>query len=207
VSTTQSRSSLPKTAIRRGRRPGRGSSRTDVLDAARSLFAEVGFERATIRGIASRAGVDPALVHHFFGTKNDLLHATLVLPFDPVSVFAVMDEHPGDEGRALVARVLQLWGQPQVREQFTALLRVAVSREEAKVALRDLLTRELLRRLERQVGTNDATMRAALVASQLAGLAMTRFVIGIRPIATSSDAQLVEAIGPTIQRYLTGKIT
>ena len=149
-----------------------------------------------------------ALLFSFLRFSLHLSHGTPRLSLQHLcSVFAVMDEHPGDEGRALVARVLQLWGQPQVREQFTALLRVAVSREEAKVALRDLLTRELLRRLERQVGTNDATMRAALVASQLAGLAMTRFVIGIRPIATSSDAQLVEAIGPTIQRYLTGKIT
>ena len=178
-----------------------------MLDAARSLFAEVGFERATIRGIAARAGVDPALVHHFFGTKNDLLRAALVLPFNPATLFAVMDEHPGDEGRALVARVLHLWGQPQVREQFTALLRVAMSREEAKVALRDLLTCELLQRLESQVGTDDAPLRAALVASQIAGLAMTRFVIGIQPIATSSNARLVAAVGPTIQRYLTGDIT
>ena len=178
-----------------------------MLDAARSLFAEVGFERATIRGIAARASVDPALVHHFFGTKNDLLRAALVLPFNPATLFAVMDEHPGDEGRALVARVLELWGQPQVREQFTALLRVAMSREEAKVALRDVLTRELLQRLESQVGTDDAPLRAALVASQIAGLAMTRFVIGIQPITTSSNARLVAAVGPTIQRYLTGDIT
>lgn len=207
MSSAQSRPPLPKTAIRRGRRPGPGSSRTDVLDAARSLFAEVGFERATIRGIAARASVDPALVHHFFGTKNDLLRAALVLPFNPATLFAVMDEHPGDEGRALVARVLELWGQPQVREQFTALLRVAMSREEAKVALRDVLTRELLQRLESQVGTDDAPLRAALVASQIAGLAMTRFIIGIQPIATSSNARLVAAVGPTIQRYLTGDIT
>lgn len=178
-----------------------------MLDAARSLFAEVGFERATIRGIAARAGVDPALVHYFFGSKEELLRATLVLPFDPEAVFAVLDEDPGDEGRALVARVLQLWGQPQVRERFTALLRAAVSREEATVALRELLTRELVRRLAGRVGTDDAPLRAGLVASQLAGLAMTRFVVGIEPITAASDAQLVAAVGPTIQRYLTGDIS
>jgi AcrR family transcriptional regulator len=177
-----------------------------VLEAARSLFAEVGFERATIRAIAARASVDPALVHHFFGTKDDLLRATLVLPFDPQALFAVLDEHPGDEGRALVARVLQLWGQPQAREQFTALLRVAVSHQEAQVALRELLTRELVRRLAGRVGSDDAPLRAGLVASQLAGLAMTRFIVGIEPITTATNAQLVAAIGPTIQRYLTGDI-
>ena len=178
-----------------------------MLDAARSLFAEVGFERATIRAIAARASVDPALVHHFFGTKDDLLRATLVLPFDPEALFAVLDEHPGDEGRALVARVLQLWGQPQAREQFTALLRVAVSHQEAQAALRELLTRELVRRLAGRVGTGDAPLRAGLVASQLAGLAMTRFIVGIEPITIATNAQLVAAIGPTIQRYLTGDIS
>jgi AcrR family transcriptional regulator len=207
MSSAQARRRAPKTASRRGRRPGPDSSRAAVLDAARSLFAEVGFERATIRAIGARAGVDPALVHHFFGTKDELLRATLVLPVDPEVVFAVMDAHPGDEGRALVARVLQLWGQPQVREQFTALLRAAVSREEARVALRELLTRELVRRLADRVGTDDAPLRAGLVASQLAGLAMARFVVGIEPITTASGAQLVAAVGPTIQHYLTGDIS
>ena len=178
-----------------------------MLDAARALFAEVGFERATIRAIAARAGVDPALVHHFFGAKNGLLRATLVLPFDPEALFAVLDEHPGDEGRALVARVLQLWGRPQIRQQFTALLRAATSHQEAAVALRDLLTNELVRRLTGRVSTHDAPLRAGLVASQLAGLAMTRFVIGIEPITSASDAQLIASVGPTIQRYLTGDIS
>jgi len=206
VSFSESEGSAPKTAGRRGRRPGPDSARTAVLDAARSLFAEVGFERATIRAIAARADVDPALVHHFFGTKDALLRATLVLPFDPEAVFSILDEHPGDEGRALVARVLQLWGQPQVREQFTALLRAAVSREAAKVALRELLTRELVRRLAGRVRVENAPLRAGLVASQLAGLGLTRFVVGIEPITAASDAQLVAAVGPTIQRYLTGDL-
>jgi AcrR family transcriptional regulator len=206
VNPTEPRLRAPTTARPRGRRPGTESSRAAVLDAARSLFAEVGFERATIRAIAARAGVDPALVHHFFGAKDALLRATLVLPVDPDAVFAVLAENPGDEGRALVARVLKLWSRPQVREQFTALLRAAMSHEEATAALRDLLTHELVRRLAGRVGTDDAPLRAALVASQLAGLAMTRFIIGIEPITTATDAQLIAAVGPTIQRYLTGDI-
>lgn len=207
MTPAQSRRPAPKTAGRRGRRPGPDSARNAVLDAARSLFAEVGFERATIRRIGARAGVDPALVHYFFGSKEELLRATLVLPFDPELVFAGLDAHPGDEGRALVARVLQLWSNPQVLERLTALLRAAVSREEARVALRELLTRELVRRLASRVGTDNAPLRAGLVASQLAGLAMTRLVIGIEPIAKATDAQLVAAVGPTIQRYLTGDIS
>lgn len=206
MNSPQSRRPAPKPVSRRGRRPGPNTSRGAVLDAARRLFAEVGFERATIRVIAEQAGVDPALVHHFFGTKDALLRATLVLPFDPDAVFGVLDQYPGNEGRALVARVLQLWGQPRLREQFTALFRTAMSHEEATIALRELLTRELLTRLAARVDTEDAPLRAALVASQLAGLALTRFIVGIQPITAASDAQLVAAVGPTIQRYLTGDI-
>ncbi len=196
----------PASGGRRGRRPGPDSSRTAVLDSARSLFSEKGFDRTTIRAIAAAAGVDPALVHHFFGTKDALFRATLVLPIDPDTLFGVMDDHPGDEGRALVARVLAVWAQPRVLEQFTALLRTAMSHEHAQVALRDLLTTELLRRLAERVGTVDAELRAGLVASQLAGLALTRLIIGIDPMVEASDEQIVAAIGPTIQRYLTGSL-
>ncbi len=177
-----------------------------MLAAARTLFAEVGYDRATIRAIAARAGVDPALVHHFFGTKQELMRAAIELPMDPAAVFAVLDEHPGGEGPALVARVLQVWNAPQVREQLAALLRTAISHADAQVAVRDLLTRELVGRLAARMGTRDAELRAGLVASQLAGLAMTRFVIGIASICEASDAELVAAIGPTIQRYLTGDL-
>lgn len=194
-------------AGRLGRRPGPDSARAAVLAAARGLFAEVGFDRATIRAIATRAGVDPALVHHFFGSKDALLAATLVLPVDPDVVFAVLDNHPGDEGRALVARMLQLWAEPALREGFTALLRAAVSHETAQRALRELLTTALVRRLEQRVGGADAALRAGLVAAQLAGLGLTRFVIGIEPLRAATDEQLVAAIGPTLQRYLTGELT
>ncbi len=206
MTPTDTRRKGATSPARRGRRPGPDSARSSVLDAALQLFAEVGFERATIRAIAARAGVDPALVHHFFGTKDDLLRATLVLPVDPDAVFAGLEEHPGDEGRALVARVLELWRQPQVREQFTALLRSAMSHEQAQAALREMLTRELIRRLVVRVGSADASLRAGLVASQLAGLGLTRFIVGIDPIVRATDEQLVAAIGPTVQRYLTGDL-
>lgn len=192
---------------RRGRRPGPESARAQILESARTQFSEVGYEKATIRAIATRAGVDPALVHHFFGTKNELLTASLVLPLDPDFVMAALDEHPGDEGRALVARVLQVWADPHVREGFTALLRSAVSHEQARTTLRAMLTDGLVRRLSDRIDSDQPELRAALVATQISGLALTRFVIGLEPVAQATDAQLVEAIGPTVQRYLTGDLT
>ena len=197
----------PAPTSRLGRRPGPDSARADLLRAARHLFSEVGYERASVRAIARDAGVDAALVYRFFGSKQGLLQAALQLPVDPDSILDALYEHPGDEGRTLVRRVLEVWSTPAVREQFTALLRTAVSHEEARLALRVVLTEQLVRRLEDHVGTPDARLRAALVATQLAGLAMTRFVIGIDPITKATDEQLVQAIGPSVQRYLTGELS
>jgi len=125
---------------------------------------------------------------------------------DPDAIFDAIDKNPGDEGRALVRRVLQLWSAPAVREHITVLLRTAVSHEEARAALRDVLTDQLVRRLESHLAAADAHLRAALVATQLVGLAMTRYVIGIDPVSTATDEQLVEAMGPSVQRYLTGEL-
>lgn len=192
---------------RTGRRAGPGNARSSILDAARQLFAEVGYDRATIRAIAARAEVDPALIYRFFTSKSELLRATQSLPVNPDDLFQVLAENPGDEGRALVARMLLLWRQPQVREQFTALLRSAVSQEQARLALRDLLTHELVHRLQAHAADDTAPLRAGLVASQMAGLGMTKFVIGIEPIVSATDEQIIAAVGPTIQRYLTGPLT
>lgn len=194
------------TQVRRGRRPGSESAKAQILASARSAFADLGYDRATIRLIARGADVDPALVHHFFGTKEELLAATLVLPIDPDYVLAALDDHPGDEGRALVRRVLEVWSQPQVRDSLTALLRSAVSHEHAAIALREMLTVGIIDRLRARLGREQAELRAALVASQIGGLALTRFVIGIEPLPGASDEELVAAIGPTVQRYLTGDL-
>ena len=192
---------------RRGRRPGPDSSRQAVLDAARGLFSEQGFDRTTVRAIAARAGVDPAMVHHFFGTKEQLFRASLELPFDPSVIVAALDAHPGDEGRTLVRGVLLVWRQPEIRERFTAMLRAAVTHDHARAALRDLLTTQILGVLERRMDGEDAALRAALVGSQMAGLALTRLVMEVEPLAKVDDDVLVEAIGPTVQRYLTDDLT
>ena len=197
----------PAPTSRLGRRPGPDSARADLLQAARHQFSKVGYERATVRAIAQDAGVDAALVYRFFGSKQGMLQAALQLPVDPDSILDALHEHPGDEGRTLVRRVLQMWSTPAVREQITALLRTAVSHEDARLALRAMLTEQLIRRIEDHLGTPDAQLRAALVATQMAGLAMTRFVIGIDPITNATDDQLVQAIGPSIQRYLTGDLS
>jgi AcrR family transcriptional regulator len=147
------------------------------------------------------------MVHHFFGTKERLFRASLELPFDPSLIAKALDARPGDEGRTLVRGVLQIWHQPEIRERFTAMLRAAVTHDHARAALRDVLTTQILSVLVDRMDDEDAPLRAALVGSQMAGLALTRLVMEVEPLATIDDEVLVEAIGPNVQRYLTGDLT
>ena len=188
---------------RPGRRPGSTSTRPAILTAARELFAEVGYERATIRRIAARAGVNPAMVHHFYGTKDDLLVAALELPMEPAYLAEAVIDHPGREGYELIHRIVAVWDQPIVKERLQILLRVGISHERAAIALRNLITTQLLDLLAARMPGSDASLRAALVATQMAGLAMLRFIIPIEAIATADAETIIAAIGPTVQRYLT----
>ena len=190
---------------RTGRRPGRQDTRDAILSAARSAFAEKGFDGASIRQIAGAAGVDPALVHHYFGTKEKLFLATINLPINPAEVVPKAMAGPRAEvGQRLVALVLSVWDSP-VGTAAVALLRSAMSNEWTARLLREFVVTQVLRRAVLELGMHgeEATMRAALVASQIAGLAVTRYVFKVEPVASAPPEHLVAAIGPTVQRYLT----
>jgi AcrR family transcriptional regulator len=179
-----------------------------VLAAARTAFADRGFDGATIRGIATAAGVDPALVHHYFGSKDQLFLAAIEAPADPGDLLPeVLAGGPDDLGRNLLRMFLRLWDGP-ARPAGLALIRSAVSNESMAKLVREFLVAQVLRRV---VGTLDAPpaerdARAALVASQLAGLVLTRYVLRLEPLASASAEELVEAMAPTLQRYLTGEV-
>ncbi len=196
------------TARRTGRRPGNPDTRAGILAAARSVFAERGFDAASIRMIASAAGVDPALVHHYFGTKEELFRATVAVPIDPAELLpAVLAAGPDGVGERLVRTFLTVWDSP-VGTAGLALLRSAVNNEWTARLLREFLVTQVLRRVLDHLDVDPAerALRGALVASQLAGLIMTRYVIRIEPIASAAPQTLVPAIGPTVQRYLTGDL-
>jgi len=193
-------------ASRTGRRLGPSTTRGEILDAARGMFAELGYERTTLRGVAARAGVNQALIYHFFHTKDDLLSATLDLPIDPTLITDALQYHPGSEGRELIRHALSAWSQPAVREHFQALLRAGISHERAADMLRNLFTTTLLDAIAAVIPHPDAQLRAALVASQISGIAVLRFMIGIDALAQAEDDTLIDAIGPTLQRYLTGDL-
>jgi AcrR family transcriptional regulator len=177
------------------------------LEAARNSFAEHGYDRATIRGIAASAGVDPALVHHFYGTKEKLFVAATQFPRVPsevlTEVFKSSDERLGED---LVRTLLRILETPEARVPVIGLLRSAMTNEGAARMLREFITDAILTLVTRRAKPDEAALRASLVASQIIGLGLTRFVLEIEPIASARVDDLAVAIGPTIHRYLTGDL-
>lgn len=192
---------------RSGRRPGASDARQRILAAARDAFGEAGLDGATIRGIAASAGVDPALVHHYFGTKERLFVAATHLPIDVVALLPrVLEGAPERIGHRLVSVFLELWDEPRTRSALLGILRSAVSDERAAAMTRALILGEALAPVVAALGVPDAATRATLVGSQLVGLAMIRYVVRVEPLASADPAAVVEAIGPTLTRYLTGPL-
>jgi AcrR family transcriptional regulator len=192
---------------RTGRRPGVSGTREAILDAARRAFAEQGYQRATIRDVAKLAGVDPALVHHYFGTKQDLFVAAVRLPVNPVDqLTAVLAAEPDQVGQRLVETFLSIWDHAAGQSPLLALIRSAVADKDAAAMLREFITEEVLGPIARRLGSPDAQLRATLVGSQLIGLAMARYIIRVEPLASAPSAQVAAVVGPTVQRYLTGEV-
>jgi AcrR family transcriptional regulator len=193
---------------RSGQRPGNPDTRDVVLAAARAAFAERGFDGATIRGIAADAGVDPALVHHYFGNKDKLFLTAVEAPADPSDLLPEVLATPRDElGAAVVRLLLKVWDGP-MQPAGLALLRSAVSNEWTAKLLREFLVAKVLRKVVSSLGF-DPDVRAArisLVASQIIGLVMARYVLRLEPLASATPDEVVAAIGPTVQRYLTGEV-
>jgi len=205
----------PGRARRSGRRGGDSGTREAILAAARARFGDLGYDRATIRGIAADAGVDAALVHHFYGTKEQLFVAAMRLPVSPGDVIqaalAAAQDSGGSVGEHMLRTVLGVWDVAEVRAMFLGLLRSATTSEQATAMLREFVTDAILSRLAEVAetlapGADDADYRAALVASQVLGLALTRYVLGLGALKGAGTEDLVTAIGPTLDRYLSGQV-
>ncbi|MEH1169110.1 TetR family transcriptional regulator [Micromonospora sp. CPCC 205539] len=193
---------------RTGRRPGNPDTRESILDAARAAFAERGFDAASIRAIAATAGVDPALVHHYFGSKDQLFIAAMNAPVDPGEMLPkVLTGDRDGVGERLVRAFLAIWDSP-AGGAAQALLRSAVSNEWTARLLREFVTTQVLRRVLEHLEVDPAQLplRGSLVATQMIGLAMVRHVVRLEPVASADPETLVAAIGPTVQRYLTGPL-
>ena len=192
---------------RGGRRPGTSGTREAITEAAQRSFAALGYDRATIRGIAGDAGVDPALVVHFFGSKQQLFLSVMDLPFDPETelpgVFAGARATVGERFARFIVGVLE---DERSRSVIVGMVRAAASEPEAARTLRDLISRRVLRPIAESLGTGDAELRATLVGSQVVGLVMARYVVAVEPLASLAPEPLAAAIAPNLQRYLVAPI-
>ena len=191
---------------RRGRRPGGNDTRAALLEAARVEFAERGFEGATVRVIAERAGVDPAMVNHWFGGKEQLFTASLDLPVDPAAIVGrIVPGDPDHIGERIVDTFVTVWdaagGGP-----LAALIRSVASHEVAARLMRQFVTALLVKRVVSTVAPDQPELRAALCGSQLIGLGMVRYVLKLEPLASADRAAVVAAVAPNVQRYLTGPL-
>jgi len=191
-----------------GRRPGPSRTRQAILDVARDEFARRGFDAATVRSIAGRAGVDPAMIAHHFGSKQQLFLAVLQLPFDPAVEIAQVLDGPREElAERLLGRLLDVWDSPSGAGAVAAV-RTAVQRDDTAGLVRDLaLSRVLAPLMETMAGTPQQRLwRANLVASQLVGLIFARYVVRLEPLASAAHADVVAALAPTVERYLSGRL-
>jgi AcrR family transcriptional regulator len=190
-----------------GRRPGESGTRQAILDAARARFAEHGWDRATIRAIASDAGVDPALVLHFFGSKQVLFTAAMSWPFDTDAAVEEVASGPRSQlGRRLASFFLSIWEDPERREPLMVMLRAATTNEQAAALLRESLMTLFLAPLGERLEMPDAELRMSLCSSQLIGLGTARYVVAFEPLASLEPERIVELVGPNLQRYMTGAL-
>ncbi|BAG20963.1 MULTISPECIES: TetR family transcriptional regulator [Streptomyces] len=193
---------------RRGRPSRRAASegpdaRTRILAAARTEFAERGYDKTSIRGIARAAGVDAALVHHYFGTKDEVFAAAVEVTFEPaLVVHTVLGGPPEGLGERLARFFLSVWEDPATRSPLLAILRSALTHEAAAKVLREFVLRRLLERIAAELDVPDATFRAELAASHMIGIATLRYMIRAEPLASADPEEIVAMVAPALQRYL-----
>ncbi len=201
---------------RRGRgRPSRTESesgpgtRDRILAAAREQFSERGYDKASIRGIAKAAGVDPALVHHYFGTKDDVFAAAIEATFEPalgapeVVAAGIAGPGPDGAGERLARFFFSVWENPTTRVPLLAVVRSAVTHEMAAKVLRNFVLTRLIERVEADLDVPNPRFRAELAASHMVGIALIRYVVKVEPLASADPEEIIALVAPTLQRYLT----
>ncbi|HEY6649128.1 MAG TPA: TetR family transcriptional regulator [Mycobacterium sp.] len=192
---------------RPGRPPGTSDTRERILTSARNLFARNGIDKSSIRAIAKDAGVDPALVHHYFGTKTQLFAAAIHIPIDPMQVIGPLREVPVEQlGHTLPSILLALWDS-EMGKGFIAELRSLLAGNDVTLIrsfLQEVITQEVGTRVDNPPGSGP--VRIQFVASQLVGVVMARYILELDPFKSLPVDQIAETIAPNLQRYLTGDL-
>ncbi|MFJ2934867.1 TetR family transcriptional regulator [Streptomyces sp. NPDC087219] len=201
---------MTEPAPRRRGRPSRTEeesgpgARERILEAARAQFAERGYDKTSVRGIAKAAGVDAALVHHYFGTKDEVFAAAIEVSFEPAAVVPAIVGGPREAiGERLARFFIGVWENPVSRAPLLAIVRSALTHEAAAKVLRAFVLRRLLERIADELDVPDPKFRAELAASHMIGIAILRYVIRVEPMASVDPEEIVAMVAPTLQRYLT----
>lgn len=192
---------------RRGRRAAGEDTRAALIAAAREVFVEKGYDGATVRAIAARAGVDAAMVNHWFGGKEGLFaQSVLQLPFDPAEILKRLVDGPVEQaGERIIRTFVAVWDATG-GGTFAALIRSVTSQQEVANALKSFFVNAIFKNLLTEIGAEQRELRATLCATQMVGLGIVRYVVHFEPLASVDVETLVRAIAPNLQRYLTGDL-
>jgi AcrR family transcriptional regulator len=194
-----------------GRRPGKLSARDDIIRAAQETFAEEGYDGTSLRAVARAAGVDAALIHHYFDGKAGLFMAAMALPFDPRQVQLGADAASPSTlpGAAVVEGFLTMWDLAEgTGSSFVSCVGAMAASPAVADAMREFVRARVWQHIPPIEGESEETTdaRRALVASQLMGLAYARYVLRVPPISTASPSEIGRWVGPTLERYGGGEL-
>ena len=190
---------------RAGRRPGGPDTRGEILGAARKAFADKGFSSTSIRAVAREAGVDAALVHHYFDSKDELFIEAMAIPVDPRQIAAEILDGPREEiGRRIATVFLGIWESPEGQQRMKAIFRSVVTSDEVARLMREGITQMIIQPISRTLDVPDAHLRVSLAATQLIGAAMARYLVGLEPVASVDLETLIDRLAPVLQLHLTG---
>jgi AcrR family transcriptional regulator len=186
-----------------GRPRGKTDTRNTILQTARRMFADAGYDKTTVRDLAAAAGVDPAMIRHYFGSKAELFRATMGWPFEPADIAArVTGGDRREIGERLTRVFFEAWEQPESRAPLLAILRGAATHEESANLVRQFIAGQVYSHLAASLPGPNAELRIDLAMAQLLGIAYVRHILKVEPLASTPAAELVARIAPVISGHL-----
>jgi AcrR family transcriptional regulator len=187
-----------------GRPRGKTDTRNVILAAARHLFADAGYDKTSVRDVATAAGVDPAMIRHYFGNKAELFRATMGWPFEPAEIAArVTGGGRGEIGARLTRVFFEAWEQPNSRAPLLAILRGAATHDESANLVRQFIQGQVYSQIATAIAEPDAELRIDLAMAQLLGIAYLRHILRVEPVASTPVEDLIQRVAPAITRHLT----
>jgi AcrR family transcriptional regulator len=188
-----------------GRPRGKTDTRSVILEVARRLFADTGYDKTSVRDVAAAAGVDPAMIRHYFGSKAELFRATMGWPFEPAEMAArIIAGDRGDIGDRLTRVFFEAWEEPGSRAPLLAILRGAATHDESANLVRQFIQGQIYAHVAAVLDVPDAELRIDLAMSQLLGVAYLRHILRVEPVASTPVGELIERIAPIVSQHLTG---